>query len=78
VKRYFVNDYCSDMLRGLLHVPADLTSEKLPGYKLNICSHSVVNLFKIIICNNERTALRIIQRTQRYGHRSIQTGVFVI
>ena len=31
VELYFVNDNCSVVLRSVLHVPADLTSEKHPG-----------------------------------------------
>ena len=31
MERYFVNDNCSVVLRGLFHVPADLTSEIYPG-----------------------------------------------
>ena len=62
IKHYFVNDYCSVVLRGVLHEPADLNSEKCPGYTLNVCFHYFINLFKIITCNSEWHLLQIIQR----------------
>ena len=36
VGTYLVKDYCWFVLKGLLQVPADLTSEKHPGKTLNI------------------------------------------